>query len=113
MVLPTGWSVTSPRYASAVPGVPGHWSSRAGHNGALTSPVVANRKKTRKPRKPQHHLPKVGTPADDAYRQQRSREDVVDFGLGRHRRSPITWVIALVVVVAVVGGVIGLILLTS
>ena len=73
---------------------------------------MANRKKTKKPRKPQHHLPKVGTPADDAYRQRRSREDVVDFGLGNHRGGPLTWVIATVVVVALVAGVIGLIVLT-
>lgn len=43
--------------------------------------AVANHKKTKKPRKPQHHLPKVGSPANDAYRQKRGREDVLDFGL--------------------------------
>lgn len=70
---------------------------------------MANRKKTRKP---QHHLPKVGSPADNAYRQQRSREDVVDFGLGRRGgRSPVTWIIAAVVAVGLVAGVIGLILI--
>lgn len=42
---------------------------------------MASHKKTRKPRKPQHHLPKVGTPANDAYRLKHSREDVLDFGL--------------------------------
>ena len=73
---------------------------------------MANRKKTRKPRKPQQHLPKVGSPADNAYRQQRSREDVVDFGLGRRRGgSPVSWIIAAVVVVGLLAGVIGLILL--
>ena len=37
---------------------------------------------------PQTHLPKVGTPADDAYIQRRRREDLVDFGLtsGRTRQ---------------------------
>jgi hypothetical protein len=74
---------------------------------------VANRKKTKKPRKPQHHLPKVGTPADNAYRQKRGRQDVVDFGLGRRRSgSPITAIIAVVVVAALVLGVIGLVLFT-
>jgi hypothetical protein len=73
---------------------------------------VANRKKTKKPRKPQHHLPKVGTPADNAYRQRRSREDVVDFGLGNRRGGSLTWVIAAVVVVALAAGVIGLIVLS-
>ena len=47
--------------------------------------LVANHKKTKTPRKPQRHLPKVGTPADNAYRQKRGRQDVVDFGLGRGR----------------------------
>ena len=42
---------------------------------------MANHKKTQKPRKPQHHLPKVGTPANDQYRLKHSREDVLDFGL--------------------------------
>ena len=42
---------------------------------------MANHKKTKKPRKPQKHLPKVGTPADNAYRLKRSREDLLDFGL--------------------------------
>jgi hypothetical protein len=55
---------------------------------------VANHKKTSKPRKPQHHLPKVGTPADDAYRMRRSREDLVDFGVGRSRSRGTNVVIA-------------------
>lgn len=42
---------------------------------------MANHKKTKKPRKPQKHLPKVGSPADNAYRLKRSREDLLDFGL--------------------------------
>jgi hypothetical protein len=74
---------------------------------------VANHKKTKTPRKPQRHLPKVGTPADDAYRQKRARQDVVDFGLGRRRSgSPVTWIVAVLVVAALVLGVIGLIILT-
>jgi len=74
---------------------------------------VANHKKTRKPRKPQKHLPKVGSPADDAYRQKRSRQDVVDFGVGRRRGgSPLTWIIAVVVVGALLIGMVGLVLFT-
>lgn len=74
---------------------------------------MANHKKTKKPRKPQHHLPKVGTPADDAYRRRRSREDVVDFGVNRSRGgSPWTLIIGGIVIVALVVGVIGLIVLS-
>jgi hypothetical protein len=74
---------------------------------------VANHKKTKTPRKPQRHLPKVGTPADNAYRQRRGRQDVVDFGLGRRRSgSPLTWIVAAVVVAALVLGVIGLVVFT-
>jgi ferric-dicitrate binding protein FerR (iron transport regulator) len=34
------------------------------------------------------HLPKVGSPADDAYIQRKRREDLIDFGLtsGRTRQ---------------------------
>jgi hypothetical protein len=63
---------------------------------------VANRKKTRKPRKPQHHLPKVGTPADDAYRMRRSRQDTVDFGLGRSRGKGTNLVIGAIALVLLV-----------
>jgi hypothetical protein len=73
---------------------------------------VANHKKTQRPRKPRAPLPKVGTPADDAYRLQHSRRDVVDFGLGGARRGPLAWIIAVVVVAFLVLGVIGLILFT-
>lgn len=72
-------------------------------HGALACRTVANHKKTSKPRKPQHHLPKVGTPADDAYRMRRSRQDVVDFGLGRRSRGTnvVIGAIALVLLVVV------------
>lgn len=72
---------------------------------------MANHKKTKTPRKPQHHLPKVGTPADNAYRQKRSRQDVVDFGVGR-RRGGLSWLVAAILVVVIIGAVIGLIALT-
>jgi hypothetical protein len=76
-------------------------------------PAVANRKKTSKPRKPQHHLPKVGTPADDAYRLRRSREDVVDFGLTRSRGRGLNVVLAAIAILVLVLGVVALIALTA
>lgn len=35
---------------------------------------------------PHQHLPKVGTRPDDAYLRRRRQEDLVDFGIGHHRR---------------------------
>ena len=95
----------------------GRWSSPPGTEvggGALASAPVANHKKTAEARKPQHHLPKVGSsPADNAYRQKRSRQDVVDFGVNRGRGgSPWALIIGIVVVAALVIGVIGLIVFT-
>ncbi len=66
---------------------------------------MANHKKTQKPRKPQKHLPKVGSPADNAYRLKRSREDVLDFGLIKIPKGaarPILGGLAIVVVLLVV-----------
>ncbi len=55
---------------------------------------MANHKKTKKPRKPTHHLPKVGTPADDAYRLEHSRRDIVDFGLASPKRAKVlSWIV--------------------
>lgn len=73
---------------------------------------MANHKKTAKPRKPQHHLPKVGTPADDAYRLEHSRRDLVNFGLGGGRRGPAAWLVAVLVIALLVAGVVGLVALT-
>ena len=73
---------------------------------------MANRKKTKRPRKPTHHLPKVGTPADDAYRMERSREDLLDFGLARPRSRGANWIIAVVAVVVLALGALALIALT-
>jgi hypothetical protein len=73
---------------------------------------VSNRKKTAAPRKPTHHLPKVGTPADDAYRQRRGREDLLDFGLARPRGGVLGWVLGAGALVLLVLGVIALIALT-
>ncbi|MCU0310187.1 MAG: hypothetical protein MUE36_04490 [Acidimicrobiales bacterium] len=71
---------------------------------------MANHKKTAKPRKPRAPLPKVGTPADDHYRLEHSRHDVVDFG--RTRRGGVMWFVGLAVVAVLVLGVVGLALFT-
>ncbi len=73
---------------------------------------MANHKKTKRPRKPQHHLPKVGTPADDAHRLEQSRKDLLDFGLAKPKHGVTNWVIAIVAVVVLVLGTIALIALT-
>jgi len=81
-------------------------------HGRTTVVVVANHKKTKKPRKDRRPLPKVGTPADDAYRLEHSRRDLVDFGLAGSRSRAVGTVVAAVVAVVLVLGVLGLILFT-
>ncbi len=49
------------------------------------------------------HLPKTGTAEDDAYLLRRSREDVVDFGLTKAKGGAVTWIIAALVVIALIG----------
>jgi hypothetical protein len=73
---------------------------------------VANHKKTQKPRKPQNHLPKVGSPANDKYRLKRSREDVLDFGLMHPGRNTLTWILGLLAVVFIAAMLISFIFLT-
>lgn len=73
---------------------------------------MANKKKTRKKRKPSHPLPKVGTPKDDAYRLEHSRHDLVDFGLTQPKRGPWNAVIVISVIVLLGLGALGLILFT-
>lgn len=72
---------------------------------------MANRKKTKTPRKKRRPLPKVGTPKDNAYRMSHSQRDVVDFGRGG---GPAVWtkVIAVGVIVLLVLGVFGLVFFT-
>jgi hypothetical protein len=65
-----------------------------------------------KKRPPQQHLPKVGTPEDDAYLQRRSREDLVDFGMTPRKRGPMNIVIVVGVLVLLGLGVAGLLFLT-
>jgi hypothetical protein len=73
---------------------------------------VANRKKTKKKRKPTHPLPKVGTPKDNAYRLEHSREDLVDFGLMAPKKGPLNWIIVAVIVGLLALGAVALILFT-
>ena len=73
---------------------------------------MANRKKTKKKRKPSRPLPKVGTPKDDAYRLEHSRHDLVDFGLTESKRGPWNYIILISVVVLLALGAVALILLT-
>ena len=73
---------------------------------------MANHKKTHKPRKPQHHLPKVGTPQNDAYRLKRSREDVLDFGLLHPGRSTLTLILGVVAVIFIFATLVSFIFLT-
>lgn len=73
---------------------------------------MANHKKTAKPRKDRRPLPKVGTPADDAYRLEHSRRDVVDFGLGGAKGGGRAVLIGIAVVVLVALGVVGLVAFT-
>jgi len=74
--------------------------------------AVANHKKTHKPRKPQHHLPKVGTPANDSYRLKRSREDVLDFGLMHPGNGMLTRILGVLAVIFIVAMLISFIFLT-
>jgi hypothetical protein len=73
---------------------------------------VANHKKTAKPRKPQHHLPKVGSPSNDDYRLKHSREDVLDFGLMHPGHNRLTWLLGVLAVVFIAATLVAFIALT-
>ena len=78
----------------------------------MASGSKKNRNKKQQ-RKPQHHLPKVGTPADNEYLLRESRRDLVDFGVTDRKRGPANTVIVLVVLAVLALGVIGLLFLTA
>lgn len=59
-----------------------------------------------------HHLPKVGTPENDAYRLERSREDLVDFGEFRRSKGPWPTILAVLVAVLVAAAIFGFVMLT-
>ena len=74
-----------------------------------------SKKKTRnkkQQRKPHQHLPKVGTPADNAYLQHESREDLFDFGLARPKSGATNIVLIVAVLVVLALGVLALIRFT-
>ena len=73
---------------------------------------MANRKKTRKKRKPNRPLPKVGSTKDDAYRLDHSRHDLVDFGLTEPKRGPWNAFIIIGVLVVLALGAVALIIFT-
>ena len=64
----------------------------------------AEKRTSRQHQHPNQHLPKVGTPSDNAYIEKRRRADLVDFGLGgRHRVAPYVIIgIALLALVALI-----------
>jgi hypothetical protein len=64
-------------------------------------------------RKPHNHLPKVGTPADNAYLQRESRRDLVDFGVTPRKRGPANMIIVIAVLAVLALGVVGLLILTA
>jgi hypothetical protein len=68
-----------------------------------------NKKQQRKAHRP---LPKVGTPADDAYRMHESREELLDFGLAKPKGGAMNIVVIVAVVAFLVLGLVGLLLLT-
>jgi hypothetical protein len=74
-----------------------------------------SKKKTRnkkQQRKPQHHLPKVGTPADNAYLQHEGREDLFDFGLARPKSGAVNIVLIVAVLAVLALGVLALLRFT-
>jgi hypothetical protein len=62
-------------------------------------------------RKPHRHLPKVGSPAENAYVQRESRRDLIDFGTRGGGRGPTSKVLIVVILVALALGILGLVLL--
>ena len=72
--------------------------------------VNRNKKKQRKAR---HPLPKVGTPADEAYVLKHSRDDLVDFGLTQRKRGPINAVLVIVILALLGLALVAFLVLTS
>ncbi len=78
----------------------------------MASSKKANRNK-KKARKPHTPLPKVGTPASNAYALEHSRDDVVDFGLMPRKRGPVNVVLVVVILGLLVLALLGLLFLTA
>ena len=78
----------------------------------MASSKKANRNKP-KQRKPHNPLPKVGTPASNAYALEHSRDDVVDFGLTPRKRGPLNVVLVVVILGLLILALLGLLFLTK
>jgi hypothetical protein len=72
----------------------------------------ANRTKP-KQRKATTPLPKVGTPASNAYARQHAREDVVDFGLTPRKRGATNIVLAVLIIAVMLLALFGFLFLTK
>ena len=61
-----------------------------------------------------HHLPKVGTPQENAHEQHMEREAVLEnFGIDPTHVNPILkWIVIAVIIVLAIGGALSLALLT-
>ena len=69
-----------------------------------TAQKKAQRRKQREVSHGHDHLPKVGTPRDDAYIQRRRQADLVDFGQTRFGgRRVVAVVLAILVIMALLG----------
>jgi hypothetical protein len=77
----------------------------------MASSKKANRNK-KKRRKAQTPLPKVGTPASNAYALEHSRNDVVDFGLTPRKRGPVNAILVIAILALLVLALLGLLFLT-
>jgi hypothetical protein len=79
--------------------------------------VVAKSKKAnrtkKQQRKPHQPLPKVGTPASNAYAMKHSREDVVDFGLTPRKRGKANVILAVAIVALMLLALFGFLFLTK
>jgi len=78
----------------------------------VASSKKANRTKS-KQRKPHNPLPKVGTPASNAYALEHSRDDVVDFGLMPRKRGALNAVLVVVILGLLILALLAFLFLTS
>jgi hypothetical protein len=77
-----------------------------------TGSKKTNRNKKQR-RKNRHPLPKVGTPADNQYVLEHSREEVVDFGLMPRKRGAINGVLVVIILGLLIAALLGLLFLTA
>jgi len=71
-----------------------------------------NKQHDRKRDDHREHLPKAGTKEDDAYLLRRSREDLLDFGVTRHKKGWVNTALIVGVLVALALGVLWLLYIT-